>query len=164
MTCSKMSMFQRSRIALALATALFVVAAPPVLAQSTKSAQSAQSATADDSLYQDLGGKNGIRNIVDTFLPIVLADARIKDTFKDADTERLAALLAEQFCELGGGPCKYSGKTMREAHADMALTHAHFNALAEDLQLAMEQHGIAASVQNRLIARLAPMQRDVVSK
>jgi hemoglobin len=125
---------------------------------------SAQTAPAGDALYQELGGKTGIGKIVDDFLPIVLADARIKDSFKDADIERLGMLLAEQFCELSGGPCKYSGKDMKSVHKDMAIINAHFNALAEDLQIAMEKNNIPSRAQNRLIAKLAPMQRTVVTK
>lgn len=124
----------------------------------------AQTASSGDALYQQLGGKPGIAKIVGDFLPIVLADARIKETFKDADTERLGKLLAEQFCELSGGPCKYSGEDMKTAHRGMAITNAHFNALAEDLQLAMEKNNIPSAAQNKLIAKLAPMQRTVVTK
>ncbi len=124
----------------------------------------AQTPLAGDALYQQLGGKAGISKIVDDFLPIVLADARIKDAFKDADIERLGMLLIEQFCDLSGGPCKYSGKDMKSAHKDMAITNAHFNALAEDLQMAMEKNNIPSRAQNKLIAKLAPMQRTVVAK
>src|SRR6476620_4171958 len=115
----------------------------------------AQAVPANDAVFQGLGGKEGIGRIVDDFLVIVLADARIKDAFGDTDIERLSSLLSEQFCELGGGPCKYSGKDMKTIHEDLKITNAGFNALAEDLQLAMEKHGIASSVQNKLIAKLA---------
>jgi hemoglobin len=124
----------------------------------------AQSATLSDPLFQQFGGKAGIDKIVADFLPILLADDRIKDTFKDADMERLGNLLAEQFCQLTGGPCEYSGKNMREAHKDMHLSNAQFNALAEDLQFAMEKNGVSSSAQNKLIAKLAPMQRTVVTR
>lgn len=130
----------------------------------TSSLSFAQTPSAGDALYQQLGGKAGISKIVDDFLPIVLADARIKDAFKDADIERLGMLLTEQFCDLSGGPCKYSGKDMKSAHKDMAITNAHFNALAEDLQMAMEKNNIPSRAQNKLIAKLAPMQRTVVTK
>ena len=119
---------------------------------------------ADDTVFQQFGGKAGIQKVVADFLPLLLADDRIKDTFKDADMERLGTLLAEQFCQLTGGPCKYSGKQMQEAHQDMHLNNAQFNALAEDLQMAMEKNAVANSAQNKLVARLAPMQRAIVSK
>jgi hemoglobin len=140
---------RRAAIVLALAALLL-----PAHAQSS----------GDDTVFQQFGGKAGIQKVVSDFLPLLLADDRIKEVFKDADMERLGMLLAEQFCQLTGGPCKYSGKQMEEAHRDMHLTNAQFNALAEDLQLAMEKNAIANAAQNRLIARLAPMQRAIVSK
>ncbi|NEX60089.1 group I truncated hemoglobin [Noviherbaspirillum galbum] len=130
----------------------------------TAPAAHAQSTAASDEVFQGMGGKPGIEKIVQIFLPIVLADDRIKDSFKDTDMERLGTLLAEQFCHLGGGPCKYSGKDMKTAHEDFIITNAQFNALAEDLQLAMEEYGVPSRIQNKLIAKLAPMQREVVTK
>ncbi|MES2933221.1 MAG: group 1 truncated hemoglobin [Pseudomonadota bacterium] len=144
-----MSVFKKTAL---LALTLCVLNGAPALADTS------------DATFQELGGKEGIAKIVAVFLPIVLADARIKDSFKDADLDRLGALLAEQFCQLSGGPCSYSGKDMREAHAEMKISNAQFNALAEDLQLAMEQQGISASAQNKLVAKLAPMQRHVVTQ
>ena len=137
----------------------------------------AQTPYTDDSTYQGLGGKEGIRKIVDTFVPMLLADPRIKENFADFDMEQLNLRLQEQFCEFAGGPCKYSGKyrdktmdgvgTVRDmttVHQDLKITNAMFNALTEDLQIAMEQHNVPSSVSNKLIAKLAPMQRAIVTK
>jgi hemoglobin len=116
------------------------------------------------SFYQELGGKPGIKNIVSTLIPIVLADPRIKESFTDIDMKNLALRLEEQFCELSGGPCKYKGKDMVTIHDGLNITNAQFNALAEDLQMAMDRVGIAPAAQNRLVAKLAPMQREIVTK
>jgi truncated hemoglobin YjbI len=131
---------------------------------------------ADDGLYRELGGKDGIRKVVETFLPLVLADARIKENFADFDLEQLNLRLQEQFCELSGGPCRYTGKyrdktmdgvgtvrDMTSVHQDLKISNAMFNALAEDLQIALQQHGVSNSAANRLVAKLAPMQREIVT-
>jgi hemoglobin len=117
-----------------------------------------------DSLYQGLGGKPGIKKIVDTLLPIVLADPRIKDSFTDIDMKTLGLRLEEQFCVLGGGPCQYKGKDMATMHEGLNISNAQFNALAEDLQEAMERNNVPPRVQNKLVAKLAPMQRQIVTK
>ncbi|AKZ65432.1 cyanoglobin [Herbaspirillum hiltneri N3] len=119
---------------------------------------------ADDSLYRDLGGLEVLTKVVDDTLALALADARIKDTFKDTDMKRLAKLITEQFCELSGGPCKYSGDPMKEVHQGLGLSNTQFNALVEDLQAAMDKSGISSRTQNKLLALLAPMQRTVVTK
>ena len=71
--------------------------------------------------------------------------------------------LVEQICVEVGGPCVYTGRTMAESHASLAVTEADFNALVEDLVDAMDARGIPRRAQNRLLRRLAPMHRDIVS-
>ena len=117
-----------------------------------------------DALYQQLGQKPGISRFVGDFVAIITTDPRISKSFAESDQERLAALLTEQFCQLSGGPCQYSGRSMEITHAKMQITNAQFNALAEDLQIAMEKHGISSQAQNKLLAKLAPMQRAIVEK
>jgi hypothetical protein len=70
----------------------------------------AQTPYAEDSTYQGLGGKEGIKKIVDTFVTLITTDPRIKDSFTDFDLPQLNQRLQEQFCEFAGGPCKYTGK------------------------------------------------------
>jgi hemoglobin len=118
----------------------------------------------DDTVYQGLGGKPGIKKIVDTLVPLVLADPRIKEAFTDVDMPHVAMRLAEQFCALGGGPCEYKGKDMTTIHDGLNITNAQFNALAEDLQEAMDRNGVPSRIQNKLVAKLAPMQRSIVTK
>ncbi len=125
-------------------------------------AQNAPAPTSE--LYLALGEKAGIQHFTHDFLIIVLQDDRIKDKFDDANIDRLEGLLAEQFCDLAGGPCHYSGKDMHTAHANRGITTAQFNALAEDLQIAMENNHISSRASNQLVAKLAPMYTDVVSK
>lgn len=137
----------------------------------------AQTPYTEDSTYRALGGKEGIARIVNTFIPLLLADERIKDSFKDFDMKQLGERLEVQFCEFSGGPCQYTGRykdktmdgkgsvrDMATVHADLKITNAMFNALTEDLQIAMEKNGVASYVQNKLIAKLAPMQHAIVTQ
>ena len=72
-------------------------------------------------------------------------------------------LLVLQLCGLTGGPCPYTVRTMKAAHADLNPAPRHFNALVEDLQDAMDAEHVSFWTQNRLLALLAPMHRDVVA-
>ena len=121
-------------------------------------------AHADDADFKDFGGKEGLTKIVDDFMVNVLADPRIKDKFAKTNIPGLKYMLTEQFCELAGGPCKYPGRDMKTAHTGMGVNNTMFNALAEDLQIAMEKAGVPQSAQFRLVAKLAPMQPDIVTK
>jgi hemoglobin len=52
---------------------------------------------------------------------------------------------------------------MKRVHDGQDITKANFNALVEVLQQAMDARGIAFGAQNRLLAQLAPMHRDIVN-
>jgi hemoglobin len=121
-------------------------------------------ARADDSLYRDFGGRDGLVKIIDDATNRWVSDDRIKDTFDNINLDRLKRMLADQFCELMGGPCHYKGRDMYHAHKGLHLDNAQFNALVEDLQLAMDKYDIPFRTQNRLLVMLAPMQRDVVTR
>jgi hemoglobin len=121
-------------------------------------------ALADDPLFQDLGGRDGIATIVNDATVNFLADPRIKATFDQTDMDRFKTNLTDQLCVVAGGPCVYKGHTMSEAHKGLHLTNADFNALVEDLQAGMDKAGVPFATQNRLLARLAPMHRDVVTR
>ncbi len=119
--------------------------------------------SADDSLYQDLGGQPG--RIVDASVDNYLTDPRIKDIFSESNIDRIRAELKDQFCVIAGGPCRYTGHSMEATHRGLHLTNADFNALVEDLQSAMESCcNIPFATQNRFLARLAPMQHQVVTR
>jgi hemoglobin len=122
----------------------------------------AQPAT-DDALYQQLGGQPGLVKLMDDFMTRLLADARMKPFFKDADQKHIKEELVTQFCEVAGGPCKRNGPDMKKAHAGIDVTKANFNALVEVLQQSMDAQGIAFTAQNRLLAKLAPMHRDIIN-
>ncbi len=118
----------------------------------------------DDTLYHDLGGKDGIARIVDDATEEFLSDKRIRATFSDTNMDRFKRMLAAQLCEVSGGPCQYKGHSMYAAHRGLHLRNSDFNALVEDLQKGMDTAGIPFSTQNRLLARLAPMQHDIVTR
>jgi hemoglobin len=121
-------------------------------------------ARADKTLYESMGGETVLRSAVDHFADNVQSDDRINFTFAEADMSKFKKLIFEQFCNLSGGPCKYTGRDMRTAHAKMNINNAEFNALAEDLYIALDQAGVPYRLQNKLMALLAPMQHQIVKK
>ncbi|WP_434624359.1 group I truncated hemoglobin [Pseudomonas sp. Z1-29] len=124
----------------------------------------AQSLPRDDSLYQDLGAQAGITRIVEGMLLNIARDERIVERFRKIDIERLRDKLIEQFCLETGGPCTYTGDSMAESHKGQNISRSDFNALVEDLIAAMDEQRVPVPVQNRLIARLAPMRGEIIEK
>ncbi|CAN7159353.1 globin [Acidovorax sp. Leaf76] len=150
-------------LALGLA-AMACMGAPAALAQAAPAPNATMAATAAPAgLYQALGEKPGITRLMDDFVNRVVKDPRIGGHFKDVKPQALKDSLTDQICQLSGGPCKYEGADMKSAHADMDINKGHFNALVEVLQSAMDAQGIPFVQQNRLLALLAPMHRDVIT-
>ena len=155
--------------ALVLAGALPAVHAQSAATPAFTAAAAAATATlptapsAPAGLYAALGEKPGIDRLAGDFVARLLRHPRIGAHFQEAKPEALQQSLAEQFCALSGGPCTYQGADMLDVHADMDINKGDFNALVEVLQRAMDAQGIAFSQQNRLLALLAPMHRDIIT-
>lgn len=119
---------------------------------------------ADDSLFLALGGRAGIDRIVELHVANLLADARIKAKFDNTNMERFRKLAADHLCVVAGGPCEYKGRPLGEAHRGLHLKNSDFNVVTEDLEAAMDKAGVPFRTQNRLLARLAPEEHEVVTK
>lgn len=114
------------------------------------------------SLYEQLGGTTGIEAIATTLIERVAADPRLGRSFEGTNRKRIEAHLAQQICEVAGGPCHYEGDPMRTVHAGQKITEAEFYGLVETLEDVLKGRGVALADRNRLLRLLAPMKRDVV--
>lgn len=121
-------------------------------------------AEADLSTYRAFGEKPGLVRVMDAFMVNLLADGRTRPFFEHADQTRIKAQLVDQICAVLDGPCTYQGAPMAPVHAGLGIRQEHFNALVEDLQQAMDQQGVPFRAQNKLLARLAPLHRDIITR
>jgi hemoglobin len=134
-----------------------------ILISTSVSAQSAAVQPApNEAAISGFGGYAGLVKINLDLVARLKVNPKIGALFKETDADRLARQLSDQFCELLGGGCKYTGADMKSSHQGMGIKTHHFNSLAEDLQAAMDAAGVSQSEQFRLIAKLAPMKRDIV--
>ncbi len=119
-------------------------------------------------LYQRLGGAAGIRKIVDDFCANVLASESIREVhkkhFREGDVEGLKKKLRDQFGEETGGPEKYAGKNMKDAHKGLGITEADFGALVAALVMALDLNKVAPDDQKELLTKLAQYKGDVIEK
>jgi hemoglobin len=113
-------------------------------------------------LYDRLGGELGVAAIADTLIDRVSADPKLKRSFKDAKLDRIKRLLAEQICDLSGGPCHYSGDSMQEVHAGHHISEAEFFGMVADLRAVLKERRVSQGATNELLRLLAPMKRAVV--
>ena len=115
-------------------------------------------------VFADFGGMPGMTALMDDFMAIMLKNPRLRPFFENSEQDRIKRQLAEQFCAILGGGCVYSGRDMQESHAALNIRRADFNALVEDLQTAMDRKHIPFRSQNKLLAVLAPMNREIITR
>jgi hemoglobin len=122
------------------------------------------SAPPSPTTYAQLGGAEGVTDIVDDLLVVILEDDRINFQFAQTDIARFREKLIEQICVESGGPCTYTGLSMQESHAGRNIDNVQFNALVEGLVEVLEKRGVPVAAQNHLLRRLAPMHADIVGR
>ena len=129
-----------------------------------KSEDTAKAAPDNRSLYERLGGTPAITAVVEKFVAVTGSDPRISSFFTNADIPRLKSMMVEHICSITGGPCTYTGKSMKESHAGMGLNDGHFDALVEDLANALDESGVKETEKNELLGALAGMRGDIVEQ
>jgi hemoglobin len=114
------------------------------------------------SLYERLGGLEAISAVVDSFVARCAGDGRINAKFARSDVPRLKKMLVDQVCQAAGGPCTYTGRTMRDTHDGMGVTAGEFDALVEDLVATLDEFDVPKAEQDELLGLLAPMRDEIV--
>jgi hemoglobin len=143
--------------------------APPAVAAAAPNPADALKITpgpggADDALYREVGGLDGVSKLVDAALAEIGNDLRINVLFAETDMPYLRARLIEQICEATGGPCTYTGQSMEEAHSGMNVSADEFGYFVEDLIAAMKKVGVSDHAQQGLLGALGSMQPQVVGQ
>ncbi len=121
-------------------------------------------ADAEPTLYDQLGGQGGVARIVSRAMDLYFTDPRLAHDFDNINRSWLEPRFNSFFCQVTNGPCVYKGRSMAASHHGLHIDQARFDAVVEDLQTAMGQAGVPFGTQNRLLARLAPMERVIVTR
>jgi len=150
-------MIRRHRLG-RVAAVVFVVAALAACAEMDREM------AGEASLYDRLGGKEAIVAVVDDFIANVAADDRINGFFAKTDIPALKGQLVDQVCAGSGGPCEYTGKDMKTAHAGMAITEEQFNAMGEDMLMTLDKFAVPEQEKGEVMALLGSMQGDIVGQ
>lgn len=117
---------------------------------------------AQESLYNRLGGRPAITAVVGEFTARITADNRINKHIAKTDLPKLKFLLAEQICDVSGGPCKYSGRTMPDTHKGMKITQQEFIRTGEHLAAALDKFKVSAKDKEPLLNTFGGLQNDII--
>lgn len=119
----------------------------------------------DATLYQQIGGAAGIARLVEIFYAKVLADPELKRFFANVEMAKLRRMQAELFSAALGGPQRYSGRSMVEAHRHLKIGLHDYQRFIRHLFETLDAAGFGLSDQERyeVIGRLNVLTNDVTS-
>jgi hemoglobin len=142
----------------ALVLALVVGVAP-------KSA--AQEGQAKKSLYERLGGYNAVAAVVDDFVGRLISDKQFERFFVGHSTDskkRIRQHIVDQFCAAAGGPCIYTGRTMKDSHQGLGISDAEWDAAAKHLVASLDKFRVGEQEKKDLLAFVGSVKADIVEK
>lgn len=122
----------------------------------------------EPSLYSRLGSVYGISAVVDDFVdkllsnPTVTANETVIAAMNRINKPGLKYLITEMICEASGGPQKYTGKKMKEAHQSLNISEAEWEATVKELISSLNKFNVPEKEQNELLAIVASTKSDIV--
>ena len=120
---------------------------------------------AEPALYDRIGGRDALMGLVKDFVEErVKKDGRINEYFAKADIPGLEHKLVDQLCAATGGPCTYTGKDMKAAHAGLGVDAKAFDAIVDDFAESLKQFKVGYREQQELLATLGAMRSDIVAR
>ena len=115
------------------------------------------------SLYERLGGSEGITRIASDALDNHLAHPRIKARYTELENlEAVRQGAANFFITATGGPEVYEGKNMLETHKGMNIDEAEFMAVLDDILDAMDKNNVDQPEQAEVLFALYSMRREII--
>ena len=118
--------------------------------------------TNEQTLYERLGGADGVAAIADMIVEKHLINADIKTRFLNTDAGDLKILVRDFLAAGSGGPDNYKGRDMISAHAGMNLNEREFVAAIDDILATLDECGLDAGVRSEILAILYSFKNDVL--
>lgn len=119
-------------------------------------------ATPTPTLYERLGGWDGINQVVRDTIAKHHANPAIAHYFEKVDDDQLAAHVTAFFAAGTGGPAKYEGRDMTTTHASMNMSDADFDSAIADVLSAVDKNGVGAAEKAEVAAILESLRPAVM--
>ena len=120
------------------------------------------------SLYERLGGEAAVNAAVDIFYKKVMADARVNHFFDGIDLAKQIKKQKNFLSYAFGGPNKYSGVGMRNAHKrlvnEKGLNDSHFDVIISHLGATLQELKVPAELIKEAAAIAESTRKDVLNK
>lgn len=121
------------------------------------------------SLYDRLGGVYPISVVVDTFIDLLFANdvlnanPAIKEARDRVPAAGLKYHVTALVCQQTGGPCKYTGRGMKESHAHLNIGEKEWQAMLGDFRRVLNNYGVPAKEQEELMSIVASTKKEIVA-
>ena len=117
----------------------------------------------EQTLYDRLGGHDGIRAVVDDFYDRLVADEEIGPFFEGSDMELLRRTQTDFLCEAAGGPETYDAAPIREAHLHVPFTPAHIQRAVELLEESLDAFDVPEDDAETVVEAVAAYESDLLA-
>lgn len=118
---------------------------------------------ASDALYDRLGGRDGIRAVVDEFYDRLVDDEELGQFFEDADVERLRETQTDFLCEASGGPETYDAAPVREAHLHVPFEPVHIQRAVDRLYESLAAFDVDEADADAVVEAVAAHEADLLA-
>ena len=149
-----------------LQTAILIVVV--ALSASPGPAAWAQQAGVQKPLYERLGGLKGITMVSDDFIDRLVVNKTLnKNPAIDAGRKNspppyLKFQVSQLVCEASGGPCKYTGKAMKPAHAHLNISEKEWDIMAAEFKKSLNKFKVPVAEQKELFEIVGKTKADIV--
>ena len=122
----------------------------------------------DTSLYSRLGGAYAIATVVDDFIERLLVNAtlnanpRINEARARVPKAGLKFHVTALVCQVTGGPCTYTGRSMKAAHAHLNINEEQWQAMVAEFRATLNKFSVPSKEQGELIAIVGTTKPDIV--
>ncbi|HGY89657.1 MAG TPA: hypothetical protein ENK43_00645 [Planctomycetes bacterium] len=115
-------------------------------------------------LFERLGGSDAVVAVVTEMYERILGDSELDPFFRDIPLERLRRHQVQFLTAALGGPKRYRGRSIAEAHAGLGIEQRHFERTARHLADAMRAAGVPGSLAGEVMKIVAPLGEQVVGQ
>lgn len=117
----------------------------------------------EQTLYERLGGHDGIRAVVDDFYDRLVADEDIGPFFEGSDMELLRRTQTDFLCEAAGGPETYDAAPIREAHLHVPFTPEHIQRAVDLLEESLDAFDVPDEDAETVIGAVAAYESELLA-
>ena len=118
-----------------------------------------------ESLYKRLGGYDAIAAVTDDFLGRLLANKDMSRFFvgtSDDSKTKIRQHVIDFICKGTGGPCAYTGRSMKDAHKGLKISEADWNTAGGLLLETLKKFNVPKKETDELMAVVTSLKMDIV--